>query len=162
MCVAAPIAAIAKKAAEAFLSSKKGRDFIGCVVGIAIFLLLLPVIVILGLFGCLSDGSVIAIDESQIVAAMSSEQQEEWNYQNEVLQGIADVFTEKELSDDIHIAQIIYLAILIGKENGDFYKKYTDCFLNTTDDTTVYDNIESAFGVAFSEEDINFLNQLYG
>ena len=161
--MAVPVAVIAKKAAEVLASSKSGRKFLGYVIGIAIFLLLLPVIVILGLFGSLSADNGVVINGSQIIASLSSEQQEARQYQNEVLKNIADTFKEQNLSHDIGKAQMIYFTALAGKEkeDSDFYQKYAECFLNVTGNKTVYDNIESSFGVVFSEKDISFLNELY-
>lgn len=161
--MAVPVAAIAKKAAEVLVSTKSGRKFLGYVIGIAIFLLLLPVIVILGLFGGLSVDNGVAIDESQIIATLSSKQQEEWQYQNEVLQTIAVTFKEQNLPDDIGKAQMIYLSAMLGKEKevSGFYQKYAECFLDVTDGKTAYDNIESTFGITFSEKDIAYLDELY-
>ena len=45
------VGTVLKKVAEAVAASKKGRKAIGYTVGIAIFILLLPMIVIAGLFG---------------------------------------------------------------------------------------------------------------
>ena len=56
MVEAITLAVIAKKAAELLASTKNGRKFIGYVIGIAIFIVLLPVIVLMGLFGGLSQG----------------------------------------------------------------------------------------------------------
>ena len=45
------VGTVLKKVAEAVAASKKGRKAIGYTVGIAAFLLLLPMIVVAGLFG---------------------------------------------------------------------------------------------------------------
>jgi len=162
--MAVPVAAIAKKAAEILAGSKNGRKFIGYTVGIVIFLLLLPVIVIFGMFGWMSGDGGMIIDQSQVIAAMPSEQQEEWRHQDEVLQSITDIFTEQGLVIQIRKAQAIYISALSGKEKDDekFYSKYADCFAHATEETTVYDNIKSTFDVSFSEKDISDLNEIYG
>ena len=50
-------AAAAKKVAAALASRKKGRSFLGYVIGIAAFILCLPVLIVLALFGWLSGSS---------------------------------------------------------------------------------------------------------
>ena len=50
-------AAVAKKAAAALASRKKGRSFLGYVIGIAAFILCLPILVVFALFGWLSGSS---------------------------------------------------------------------------------------------------------
>ena len=67
-----------KKIAEAVASSKKGRKAIGYTVGIVIFLLLLPMIVVTGLFGWM-DRSDVEIDRDEIISGLTSEQIKEIN-----------------------------------------------------------------------------------
>ena len=56
---AVTIATVGKKALEVLASNKKGRKFLGYTVGIAIFILLIPVITLVGLFGWMAgDGSI--------------------------------------------------------------------------------------------------------
>ncbi len=50
-------AAAAKKVVAALASHKKGRRFLGYVIGITIFIICLPVLVVLALFGWLSGSS---------------------------------------------------------------------------------------------------------
>lgn len=57
MDVAVQLAAIAKKALEILASNEKGRRFLGYAVGIAIFIILLPLIALVGLFGWMSGES---------------------------------------------------------------------------------------------------------
>ena len=52
------VGTVLKKVAEVLVSSKSGRKFIGYTVGITLFLVLLPMIGIVGLFG---DSDMIAI-----------------------------------------------------------------------------------------------------
>ena len=67
-----------KKIAEAVAASKKGRKAIGYTVGIAAFLLLLPMIVIAGLFGWMGRNDV-EIDRDEIISGLTPEQIEEIN-----------------------------------------------------------------------------------
>lgn len=162
--MAVPVAAIAKKAAEILASNKNGRKFIGYTIGIVIFLLLLPVIVIFALFGWMSGDSTGLLNQSAIIGGLPSSYQQQFIEQDKALQKITDEFTKRGYAAQIRMAQAIYLSILSGKEKNDeaFYSKYADCFANATTEITVYDNIESAFGVVFSENDISDLNKIYG
>ena len=67
---------VLKKVAEAVASSKKGRKAIGYTVGIAIFLLLLPMIVVAGLFGWMGRSDV-EIDRDEIISGLTPEQIEQ-------------------------------------------------------------------------------------
>ena len=72
------VGTVLKKITEAVASSKKGRKAIGYTVGIAAFLLLLPMIVVAGLFGWMSRSDV-EIDWDDIISGLTSEQIEEIN-----------------------------------------------------------------------------------
>ena len=70
------VGTVLKKVAEAVASSKKGRKAIGYTVGIAIFLLLLPMIVVAGLFGWMGRSDV-EIDRDEIISGLTPEQIEQ-------------------------------------------------------------------------------------
>ena len=72
------VGTVLKKIAEVVVSSKKGRKAIGYTVGIAAFLLLLPMIVIAGLFGWMGRNDV-EIDRDEIISGLTPEQIEEIN-----------------------------------------------------------------------------------
>ena len=72
------VGTVLKKVAETVASSKKGRKAIGYTVGIAAFLLLLPMIVITGLFGWIGRSDV-EIDRDEIISGLTPEQIEEIN-----------------------------------------------------------------------------------
>ena len=72
------VGTVLKKVAETFVTSKKGRKAIGYTVGIAAFLLLLPMIVVAGLFGWMSRSDV-EIDRDEIISGLTPEQIEEIN-----------------------------------------------------------------------------------
>ena len=48
---AVTVATVAKKVAAALASNKKGRKFIGYVIGIAVFILCIPILVVYCVFG---------------------------------------------------------------------------------------------------------------
>ena len=70
------VGTVLKKVAEAVAASKKGRKAIGYTVGIAIFLLLLPMIAITGLFGWM-DRNDVEIDRDEIISGLTPEQIEQ-------------------------------------------------------------------------------------
>ena len=70
------VGTVLKKVAEAVAASKKGRKAIGYTVGIAIFLLLLPMIVVTGLFGWMGRND-IEIDRDKIISGLTPEQIEQ-------------------------------------------------------------------------------------
>ena len=72
------VGTVLKKVAETAATNKKGRKAIGYTVGIAAFLLLLPMIVVAGLFGWMSRSDV-EIDWDDIISGLTSEQIEEIN-----------------------------------------------------------------------------------
>lgn len=62
-----------KKVAEAVASSKKGRKAIGYTIGITVFLLLLPMIVVAGLFGWMGRSDV-EIDRDEIISGLTPDE----------------------------------------------------------------------------------------
>ena len=67
------VGTVLKKVVEAVAASKKGRKAIGYTVGIAAFLLLLPMIAITGLFGWMGRSDV-EIDRDEIISGLTPEQ----------------------------------------------------------------------------------------
>ena len=77
------IAAIGKKALLFLLGDKKGRKAVGYIIGIAVFLALLPLIIVMGLFHwLLGDGGAEMREQVKKEAASayteSVEQYKEW------------------------------------------------------------------------------------
>ena len=77
------LAAIGKKALLFLLGDKKGRKTVGYTIGIAVFLALLPLIVVMGLFHwLLSDGGAAMREqvrkETESAYTESVEQYQEW------------------------------------------------------------------------------------
>ena len=70
------VGTVLKKVAEAVAASKKGRKVVGYSIGIAAFLLLLPMIVITGLFGWM-DRNDVEIDRDEIISGLTPEQIEQ-------------------------------------------------------------------------------------
>ena len=77
------LAAIGKKALLLLLGDKKGRKAIGYIIGIAVFLALLPLIIVMGLFHwLLGDGGAEIREqvrkEAESAYTESVEQYQEW------------------------------------------------------------------------------------
>ena len=162
--MAVSAAAIAKKAAEVLASSEKGRKFLGYVIGIAIFVLLLPAIVLDGLFGGISGMDSSFLQAEQIISALPAEQQEQIKSIEDACQQIAEVFSEKGLTEsDTKKAQEIYVGLLIGKEDDEsFYGNLAWCFENASEETSLYVNLASKFPISFTDKEKQYLDEKYG
>lgn len=158
--MAVPIAAIGKKALEILGSNEQGRKFLGYIIGIALFLILLPAIVLYALFGGITGN----IDSDQIIASLSADQQEKIDEINDAIKRIREVFTEKGLTEnDVQKAQELYIGLLIGQEvNGKFYDDLAWCFQNVTEETSLYDNLASQFSVTLTDEEKAYLDGKFG
>ena len=146
------------------LGDKKGRKFLLYMIGIALFIVLLPVIAVYGLFGWMAgDGGSDLIDQAFIYSQIPEEQRVIIEQYEAELEQIASVFTENGLSQsDISQAKTIYISCLAGKETEDgFYQKYADCFVNRTEENDLLTNISSAFGVTFSDAERQQFENLY-
>jgi hypothetical protein len=163
--VGATIAKIASKVLQILLGDKKGRKFLGYVVGIAIFIVLLPVLAVYGLFGWMAtDGADSIFNYEMIYEQMPEEQRVLFEQYEPVLSQIEIVFDENGLQkSDASKAKTIFISCLTGKEvEENFYQRYADCFLNVEDGADVLSNISSAFGVEFSESERQQFDNLYG
>ena len=154
--IGATLAAIGKKLLVALAGDKNGRKFLGYVIGIALVIVLLPVIAVYGLFGWMAGGG-----EVEGIVPSSANSIPAYEYQ---LNAIAETFRSYELSErDIEAGQVIYLSCLVGRESEEgFYQTYVDCFLNRSEEADLLSNISSAFGVAFTDADRAEFQNLYG
>ena len=158
------VGTVLKKVAEVLVSSKSGRKFIGYTVGITLFLVLLPMIVIVGLFGWMAGDGGTMLDRDQIISQLPLEQQEQIDVIDTTCDTIVTTFKIYGLPvSDQRKAQAIYIDKLMGLESQDaFFDSLAGCFVNTDADVSVYDLIAGTFLVAFSEEEMAQLDELYG
>lgn len=159
------VAKVAKKVLAILAGDKNGRKFLGYVVGIALFIVLLPVIAVYGLFGWMAGGGATEIVSPDMVySAMPAEYRERMEQYNAELSIIETTFAECGVSEtDTSLAKTIYISCLIGKESEEnFYRTFADCFLNADEEHDPLQNISSAFGVTFTDADKERLKQLYG
>ena len=154
--IGATLAAIGKKLLVALAGDKNGRKILGYAIGIALVIVLLPVIAVYGLFGWMAGGGevegIVPSSANSILA-----------YENQ-LYAIEETFRSYDLSErDIEAGQVIYLSCLIGRESEEgFYQTYADCFLNRSEEADLLSNISSAFGIAFTDADRAEFQNLYG
>ena len=149
---------------EVIASDERGRKFLLYVVGIVIFLLLLPMIAVVGMFGFLGEDGEVVLDQDIILSHLSEEQQEEIGRINDVCEIISDTFRVYDLSaNDQKKAQTIYVSCLVGREDeDDFYIRLVSCFTDADEDTSVYDLLEEEFGIDIPDEERTKLDERYG
>ena len=115
--VSATVMAVLKKVLAFLLGDKKGRKFLGYTIGIVLFIALLPVIAIYGLFGWMSagdDAGIIGYDA--VYEKLPTEIREQIDANSAQLDMIEIVFRENGLTDeDITKAKLIYLSSLTEK-----------------------------------------------
>lgn len=158
------VATVAKKAAEMLVSSKNGRKFIGYTIGIIIFIVLLPLIVIVGLFGWMAGDGGTMFDRDQIISQLPIEQQEQIDVIDTTCDTIVTTFKIYGLPvSDQRKAQAIYIDKLMGLESMDgFHESLVGCFMGVSANVSVYDLISGTFHVVFSDEEIAQFDELYG
>lgn len=151
------MAKVAKKVLAILAGDKNGRKFLGYVIGIVLFIVLLPVIAVYGLFGWMAGGGATEIVSPDMVySAMPAEYRERMEQYNAELSVIETTFAECGVSGtDNSLAKTIYISCLIGKESEEnFYRTYADCFLNADEEHDPLQNISSAFGVKRDWSDV--------
>ena len=162
--VGATIAAVAKKVLALLLGNKKGRKFLLYVVGIALFIVCIPLITLLGLFGWMAGDSGSILNQDDILANIPNEQLVQIQTIDQVSNTIVTTFEDAGLEEnDYKKATAIYMGYLVGLETQDgFYGNLSNCFLNTTEDADVYDLVSQTFLVVISEDDQTKFDSLYG
>ena len=161
----AAVGKVALKVLQFLVGDKKGRKFLGYVIGIALFIVLIPVIALYGLFGWIGAGDVADIvGYDAIYENLPSDIQDQLTENETQLQQIDTVFAENGLTDDeADQAKLIYLSYLTDRYSEEnFYQTLADCFLTVSEESDLLTNISSAFGVEFSDADRDQFNQYFG
>ena len=158
---AVTVAAVAKKVAAALASNKKGRKFLGYVVGIVIFILLIPIIMVYCIFGWMAGSAEMDIHSAAAGAVQGAVGESAYS---ESVDKIEKLFIEKDLPEgDIHKAQMMSISYLAGmSEQENFYERLASCFTDTTKEKTVYMLLEKTFDIDISDKDIERMDSLYG
>ena len=159
---AVSVGVVVKKVVEMLASSKKGQKFLLYVMGIVLFIVLLPLIALVGLFGFLAGGE-LPINQQQIIEALPDEDKAVIEKIDTTCADIRIIFTKRGLSEaDANKAEAMYMACLLGKESDTFIEDLAECFENVSDTASVYDNVSSTFSVEFKEEDEKHFDEQYG
>ena len=161
----AAVGKVALKVLQFLVGDKKGRKFLGYVIGIALFIVLIPVIALYGLFGWMGAGDVADIvGYDAIYENLPSDIQDQLTENEVQLQTIDTVFAENGLTDnEADQAKLIYLSYLTDKHSEEnFYQKLADCFLTVSEESDLLTNISSAFGIEFSDADRDQFNEYFG
>lgn len=161
----AAVGKVALKVLQFLVGDKKGRKFLGYVIGIALFIVLLPVIAIYGLFGWMSGGEIADIvGYDEIYRNLPTEIREQIDDNEIQLDTIETVFRENGLASvDISKAKLIYLSYLTDRYSEEnIYQRLADCFLTVSEESDLLSNVSSAFGIAFTDADRNQFNQYFG
>lgn len=162
--VGATVAAVAKKLLTLLVGDEKGRKFLLYTVCIALFIVSIPLITLLGLFGWMAGESGSILNQGDILANLPADQLAQIQTIDEVCNTMAITFEGAGLEEaEQKKAAAIYMSYLVGLETQDsFYEDLTNCFLNTTEDADVYDLVSQTFLVVVSEDDQTKFDSLYG
>ena len=76
--VGATIAAVAKKVLAILLGDKKGRKFLVYVVGIALFIVCIPLITLIGMFGWMAGDGGTILNKDMVLSNLPQEQQQQF------------------------------------------------------------------------------------
>lgn len=136
----------------------------GYVIGIALFIILLPAIMLWGFFGWMSGDGGTLIDRDAVFYRLPIEQQEQIESIDTVCDTIVTIFKTHDLTtSDQRKAQAIYISKLIGMESTeDFYDDLADCFLSVSEGMSIYDLISERFLIAFDDKEITSFDEMYG
>lgn len=162
MVAAVTIGVIAKKALELLISNEKGRKFLLYTVCIILVLLMLPFILIIGMFGWMGGEGAIDLG-NQVIESLPLEEQEKLQGANSVYDSIPTVFSESALTtEDTALGKALFMGYLFTATAYDgMVQELADCFVNATADVSVYDNFETTFGVTIDEDERAYLDEKY-
>ena len=108
------VAAAAKKIAVYLATDKRTWKVVGTIIGIAIAIVLLPVMLLLAMENQLSSAETQSIDYSDYVQNLSAQQQSQLSQMESDGTAIADALTKLNLKNQIVKAQMLYLTYFEG------------------------------------------------
>ena len=142
--MAAPaIIPILKKVASVVLSDKKGRKAVLMIVGIALVIIILPIIALLGIF---SGGIDLGLND---INALVQEQQQ---VGESTLTAIEEQMLEAGYSElRVEEAQAVYLLALFDKgDEAQFVERLVGCFEEEQTDAELISAVNAEFGTAIN------------
>ncbi len=153
--MAAPaIIPMLKKAATAVVSNKKLRKVvIGIVLGV-LFLILLPIIAVLGIFSGTID---VGIDNVKDILEQK-QQIAEYTMSDIEQEMLADGYFAQRIEE----AQALYMVVFFGySEDEGFVEKYVGCFEIEQTDEELISTVNSKFGtVVTTQEFVNVVQEI--
>ena len=108
------VAAATKKIAVYLATDKRTWKVVGTIIGIAIAIVLLPVMLLLAMGNQLSSAETQSIDYSAYVQNLSAQQQSQLSQMESDGTAIADALTKLNLKNQIVKAQMLYLTYFEG------------------------------------------------
>ena len=153
-----------KKVLEVLASNEKGRKFLLYTVGITLFIVMLPLIVLFGMFAWMGGGSGPAVAPDQIIGALPSGAQQQVSNIQEIQTKLPETFYSNNLTDaDIKKAEALFYGYLLTMEYHEgLCQELADCFVNISDSVSVYDNIQETFGITITEDERIMFDNEYG
>ena len=141
------VAAAAKKIAVYLATDKRTWKVVGTIIGIAIAIVLLPVMLLLAMENQLSSAETQSIDYSDYVQNLSAQQQSQLSQMESDGTAIADALTKLNLKNQIVKAQMLYLTYFDSVQKGEnFFAEYADCF-KESDDKKLIDSLNQKYGL---------------
>lgn len=151
--MSATVAAIAKKVAVYLAADKRTWKVIGAIIGIAITIVLLPVMLLLAMGNQLSSAKTQSIDYSAYVQNLSAQQQTQLSQVELDGTAIADALKNLGLQTQIVKAQIIYLTYFDNVQEGEnFFAEYC-AYFKENDNQKLIDNLNQKYGFGISYEE---------
>lgn len=153
--MSATVAAIAKKLAVMLATDKRTWKVVGIIVGMLLFIALMPAIVLLAMGNSLTSETAKTSDfGAAYVQNLTPEQQQKFSQIESDGKAIADELTALNFKKEIVKAQVIYMTYFDGvKKDENFFKNYCACFKNASDDKTLINMLNSKFGISIKYED---------
>lgn len=157
--MAAPaIAVVAKKVVVALASDKKGRKFLGTVIGIVLGVILAPLCILMGL-----SQTDLSIDTDALVQYAQANMSDEDMATLQLLEDTS-IEIEEQMSSAgysalrIREAQVLYvLALSDHASESDFVSKLVSCFSEEQTDAQLIGNVNSTFGTDIPVEEFTNL-----
>ncbi len=112
--VSATLITIGKKILKFLLTTKKGRKFLGYVIGILLLIVFLPVLVVYGLFGWMAGGGAEEIIQyEEVYNNLPTEIREQIESNSSQMETIEKVFEKNGISEDeTKKAKLLYMSFL--------------------------------------------------
>lgn len=143
------------KVAVTVVTNKKLRRIAGVIILGVIIIVIAPIAILLGV---MDTGQSIDWNspemQQQIIDNMTDEEKARLQHFADAMQNIEDEITAQGLSVEPIKAQVIFLSVLIDREETDtFYADFISCFADDADDETVFHNLSAKFGVSLTAEE---------